>query len=44
MGGQIGTYNNDPEPGATFWFELPIRVHEPVVAGAAAGSTSPGLA
>lgn len=25
MGGQIGTYNNSPEPGATFWFELPMR-------------------
>ncbi len=25
MGGEIGTYNNDPGPGATFWFELPFR-------------------
>jgi PAS domain S-box-containing protein len=25
MGGQIGTYNNSPEPGATFWFELPMQ-------------------
>jgi len=25
MGGQIGTYNNAPCPGATFWFELPLR-------------------
>jgi len=25
MGGQIGTYNNSPGPGATFWFELPLR-------------------
>jgi two-component system, sensor histidine kinase and response regulator len=23
MGGQIGTYNNQSAPGATFWFELP---------------------
>lgn len=28
MGGSIGTYNNDPGPGATFWFELPLRVAE----------------
>jgi PAS domain S-box-containing protein len=25
MGGQIGTYNNEGTPGATFWFELPVR-------------------
>jgi hypothetical protein len=25
MGGQIGTYNNSPGPGATFWFELPMQ-------------------
>ncbi len=25
MGGRIGTYNNIPGPGATFWFELPVR-------------------
>jgi len=25
MGGQIGTYNNMPGPGATFWFELPMQ-------------------
>jgi signal transduction histidine kinase len=24
MGGRIGMYNNTPEPGATFWFELPL--------------------
>jgi PAS domain S-box-containing protein len=24
MGGQIGTFNNTPNPGATFWFELPL--------------------
>jgi len=26
MGGRIGTLNNDPGPGATFWFELPLRL------------------
>ncbi len=25
MGGHIGMYNNRPLPGATFWFELPLR-------------------
>lgn len=25
MGGRIGTYNNNPGPGSTFWFELPFR-------------------
>ncbi len=25
MGGRIGTHNNTPAPGATFWFELPLR-------------------
>ena len=25
MGGRIGTFNNSPGPGATFWFELPFR-------------------
>lgn len=25
MGGTIGTFNNDPGPGSTFWFELPLR-------------------
>jgi signal transduction histidine kinase len=25
MGGRIGTFNNTPDPGATFWFELPLR-------------------
>lgn len=24
MGGTIGTYNNYPDPGATFWFEIPL--------------------
>jgi PAS domain S-box-containing protein len=26
MGGRIGTFNNDPGPGSTFWFELPLRI------------------
>ena len=25
MGGRIGTSNNIPGPGATFWFELPLQ-------------------
>jgi PAS domain S-box-containing protein len=25
MGGRIGTFNNTPGPGATFWFELPLQ-------------------
>ncbi len=25
MGGRIGMFNNNPGPGATFWFELPFR-------------------
>ena len=28
MGGSIGTRNNTPSPGATFWFELPLRLAE----------------
>lgn len=28
MGGSIGMFNNDPGPGATFWFELPLREAE----------------
>jgi signal transduction histidine kinase len=30
MGGRIGTYNNEPGPGSTFWFELPLRPSQPV--------------
>ena len=30
MGGRIGTHNNTPGPGATFWFELPVRAAEDV--------------
>lgn len=26
MGGRLGTCNNTPEPGSTFWFELPLRL------------------
>jgi signal transduction histidine kinase len=29
MGGRIGTFNNQPAPGCTFWFELPLRAAEP---------------
>ena len=25
MGGKIGIFNNQPGPGATFWFELPVK-------------------
>lgn len=32
MGGRIGTCNNTPEPGATFWFELPLRTAPVTVA------------
>jgi len=28
MGGQIGTRNNTPDPGATFWFEFPLQTSE----------------
>jgi PAS domain S-box-containing protein len=28
MQGRIGTYNNVSKPGATFWFELPLRATE----------------
>jgi two-component system sensor histidine kinase/response regulator len=31
MNGQIGMLSNDPEPGSTFWFELPLRPAEGVV-------------
>lgn len=40
MGGRIGTYNNDPGPGATFWFELPLRAAEAVAVGAGASAAS----
>jgi hypothetical protein len=29
MGGEIGMHNNLPLPGATFWFELPLRPAAP---------------
>lgn len=29
MGGRIGTFNNQPGPGCTFWFELPLHSAEP---------------
>jgi len=28
MGGQIGTRDNCPQPGSTFWFEIPTKVAE----------------
>ncbi len=37
MGGRIGTYNNTPDPGATFWFELPLRRAIPSEKSASAG-------
>lgn len=27
MGGRIGTHDNGEQPGATFWFELPLRAN-----------------
>jgi two-component system, sensor histidine kinase and response regulator len=38
MGGRIGTDNNNPRPGSTFWFELPLRVTEPASLAARAAS------
>lgn len=35
MGGRIGTYNNNPGPGSTFWFDLPLRPAEGCGADAA---------
>jgi PAS domain S-box-containing protein len=33
MGGRIGMFNNNPGPGATFWFEVPFRAAEAIAAG-----------
>ena len=41
MGGRIGTFNNSPEPGATFWFELPFRVADELLAQSYAGTLWP---
>ncbi|MGI8958750.1 MAG: PAS domain S-box protein [Bryobacteraceae bacterium] len=38
MGGRIGIDNNNPPPGSTFWFELPLREIEPVALAARAAS------
>ncbi len=38
MGGSIGTHNNQPGPGATFWFEMPLRAAEAVAARAGVSS------
>jgi PAS domain S-box-containing protein len=44
MGGSIGIDNNKPEPGSTFWFELPLRAIEPVAVSARAASIPRQLA
>src|SRR5438045_5860789 len=44
MGGRIGTRQNDPRPGSTFWFDLPLRAAEAVAASAGVSSASPQLA
>jgi signal transduction histidine kinase len=41
MGGRIGTYNNSPAPGATFWFDLPLRPANESLASASAESVFP---
>jgi hypothetical protein len=41
MGGRIGTFNNTPNPGATFWFELPFRAAEALTAESAAAAIWP---
>lgn len=42
MGGRIGTRNNKPAPGATFWFEIPLHLEkEGVAAVEQASSTLP---
>jgi len=38
MGGRIGTDNNNPLPGSTFWFELPLGASEPMSLAARAAS------
>jgi two-component system, sensor histidine kinase and response regulator len=38
MGGRIGTDNNNPRPGSTFWFELPLGATEPMSLAARAAS------
>lgn len=40
MGGRIGTRNNKPQPGSTFWFELPLRPAQSVPEGEAVASAS----
>ncbi len=40
MGGSIGTCNNESEPGATFWFEMPLRAAGAVAARAGVSSGS----
>ncbi|MFL6352409.1 MAG: PAS domain S-box protein [Bryobacteraceae bacterium] len=38
MGGRIGIDNNNPQPGSTFWFELPLRAIEPAALSARTAS------
>ncbi len=40
MGGQIGSDNNNPGPGSTFWFELPLRAAESAAAASAGAAPS----
>lgn len=41
MGGCIGTYNNNPGPGSTFWFDLPLRPVETCGGSVAIASACP---
>jgi PAS domain S-box-containing protein len=41
MGGRIGTFNNSPDPGATFWFELPFRAADAIPAQSHAAAVWP---
>ncbi len=40
MGGTIGTFNNQSGPGATFWFEMPLRAAEAIAARAGVSSAA----
>jgi PAS domain S-box-containing protein len=41
MGGHIGNFNNNPAPGSTFWFDLPLRPAHAGCAAAAAEAAFP---
>lgn len=43
MGGSIGMFNNSPDPGATFWFELPLRAAESAIQGDALAAALPEI-